>query len=277
MSQTYCYLTSSYEPDIFDINRDQKHTLNQLIHFVLKTGRPNTSGIESIAALILKNSAFHFIPRSWKNIKPSAYSTDYVQKICDKMFSKQEDTASCTVQKNNWLHLTFFPNTMTRTLVLVFFTGHKIIPTIPIKTIHFNTNPKLTTLPFIYNYSTLSPNFTTPSNVTPCSIVACDSIGNAPTDKVYCVLYDSGSSKTLIQKCIICWNFRPIPFTDDLGSFCLQAQQHPWHSWLWKKSGSLNLTAIWLLIAIPLSSLTPRVFAMTSFLVLTFLIHAATH
>ncbi len=75
------------------------------------------------------------------------------------------------------------------------------------------------TLPFIYNYSTLSPSFTTKINVTPCSIAACKSIGNAPTDKVYHVLFDSGSSKALVHKCIVPWNFTPIPSTNALRIF----------------------------------------------------------
>ncbi len=36
MSQTYHDLTSSDEPHMFDMNKDQKHILNQLIHFALK-------------------------------------------------------------------------------------------------------------------------------------------------------------------------------------------------------------------------------------------------
>ncbi len=42
-------------------------------------------------------------------------------------------------------------------------------------------------------------------------------LSNAPTDdKVYHVLFDSGSSNALIHKHIIPWNFIPIPSTDDL-------------------------------------------------------------
>ncbi len=61
------------------------------------------------------------------------------------------------------------------------------------------------------------------------------------------------------------------------GSFCLQAQQHPLSFWLYIKSGSLNSPAKWLLINILLSFLTPQVYATTSFLVLIFLINAASH
>ncbi len=86
---------------------------------------------------------------------------------------------------------------------------------------NLSTNPKLPTLPCIYNNSTLSPNFTTHHYVTPCSIVTCKSISNATTNKVYHVLFDSGSSKTLIHKCIAPQNFTPIPSTDDLQIFLL--------------------------------------------------------
>ena len=117
--------------------------------------------------------------------------------------------------------LTFFPNTMTSTLVL-FFTGHKIISTFSDNSTHLNNKPHLPTLPFIYNYSILSTKSTTLSKVTPCSIAACKSISNAPTtNKGYRVLFDSGSSKTLVHKCIVPWNFTPLSSTNDLWIFLL--------------------------------------------------------
>ncbi len=36
MTQAYCDLTSLDEPDIFDINKNQKQILNQLVHTALK-------------------------------------------------------------------------------------------------------------------------------------------------------------------------------------------------------------------------------------------------
>ncbi len=152
-----------------------------------------------------------------EKIKPSASSTHYVQNIYDKTTSKQEGTLSCTVQMNNWLHpdIEHFPRQEH-----CFFTGHNIIPTIPVNTTHLNINPKLPSLLFIYNYSK-STTFITQSNVTPCSTATCKSIGSAPTDKVYHVLFDSDSSKTQSQKCIIPWNFTPIPSTNDLQKFLL--------------------------------------------------------
>ncbi len=39
-----------------------------------------------------------------EKVKSPASSTDYVQNILNKTTAKQEGTASCTVQKNNWLH-----------------------------------------------------------------------------------------------------------------------------------------------------------------------------
>ncbi len=109
---------------------------------------------------------------------------------------------------------------MTSTLDL-FFMGHKIISTIPVTNPHVNDNHILQPNPFIYNYSTLSSYFTSQTNVTPCYIAACESIGNTPTNKVYCVLFDSGSSKILVHKCIILWNFTPIQSLDDLQIFSL--------------------------------------------------------
>ncbi len=84
------------------------------------------------------------------------------------------------------------------------------------------TKSHLPTLPLIYYYSILLTKSTTLSKVTPCSIAACKSIGNAPTtNKVYSVLFDSGSSKTLVHKCIIPWNFTPLSSTNDLWIFLL--------------------------------------------------------
>ncbi len=81
-----------------------------------------------------------------------------------------------------------------------FFTGYKIISNITATTTHLNINPTLPTLPFIYNYSTLSPNIITQYNLTPCSIVACKSIGNVPTDRGYCVLFDPNSQMNCSSK-----------------------------------------------------------------------------
>ncbi len=39
-----------------------------------------------------------------EKIKSPAYSTDYVQNICNEMAQKQGGTVSCAVWKNNWLH-----------------------------------------------------------------------------------------------------------------------------------------------------------------------------
>ncbi len=56
----------------------------------------------------------------------------------------------------------------------------------------------------------------------PCSIATCKSNGHAPTDnKIDCVLFDSGLSKTLIHKCIVPGNFTPIPSINDLQIFSL--------------------------------------------------------
>ncbi len=106
MSQTYHDLTSLDEPDIFDIDINQKHILNQLIHFALK----NWDACQIYyhvcrCSAIKKNSPFCFVPRSWKKVYPPAYSTDYVQNTCDKTYLKPKANASSTTQKNNWLHM----------------------------------------------------------------------------------------------------------------------------------------------------------------------------
>ncbi len=71
------------------------------------------------------------------------------------------------------------------------------------------------------------------SIVLTCSVAICKSIGNTPTDsKVYQMLFDSDSSKTLIHKRIVPQNFTPIPAAMTYKSFCLPAQPHPQPSWL---------------------------------------------
>ncbi len=102
MSQTYHDLTILGEPDLFVINNNQKHILNQLIHFALK----NWDACQIYyhvcrCSAIKKNSPFCFVPRSWKKVNPPAYSTDYVQNTCDKTNLKPKANASSTTQKNN--------------------------------------------------------------------------------------------------------------------------------------------------------------------------------
>ncbi len=100
-----------------------------------------------------------------------------------------------------------------------FFTDHKITSN---NTFPFTLNHNLLTIPYIYNYSLLSNNYSTQINVTHCSIAACKSIGHAPTNnKVYQVLFDSGSSKPLIDKHIVPQNFIPISSNNDLWIFLL--------------------------------------------------------
>ncbi len=50
MCQTYRSLTSTDEPDIFDINCDQKLELNQFIHFALTTWEACQPGTASAVA-----------------------------------------------------------------------------------------------------------------------------------------------------------------------------------------------------------------------------------
>ncbi len=123
---------------------------------------------------------------------------------------------------------THFPNTVSRTLVLE-FTGHRIISTIPNTTNHFLFSPLLPS----YNYSILSTNSIIQPNVTTCSIAACKPIGHVSTEnKVYRVLFDSGLSKILIHKCIVPWTQHLFPLQMIYRSSYLWALQHPWHLWL---------------------------------------------
>ncbi len=64
----------------------------------------------------------------------------------------------------------------------------------------------------IVSYHSISNNI---SNVIPCSIAACKSIGHISTDNFNHVLFDFGSSKTLIHACAVSCNYRPIQSGDD--------------------------------------------------------------
>ncbi len=102
MCQTYNDLTSSDAPDIFGINKNQKHILNQLIHFALKNWEAcKIWYCKLCCSTIKKNSTFCLILRPWKKAKSPAYGTDYVQNICDKTNLKSKANASCTVQRND--------------------------------------------------------------------------------------------------------------------------------------------------------------------------------
>ncbi len=114
-----------------------------------------------------------------------------------------------TVYKNNWIHLDhladFFPTTMKSTLVLL-FTGSFAFPKYTFKIPLFNSNTLLST-PFnsvTYDYSIISKLSCNKlgnhiSKVTTCSISGCKSSGCVTTDKIYCVLFDSGSFKAWIH------------------------------------------------------------------------------
>ncbi len=105
ISQMYRDLTNLDEPDIFDINQEQKHILHKLIHFALKNWEARQTWYhERQSSAISKKSPFCFIPWPWKKIKPPAYGTDCGNNIHNKTNSKSSATAAQTVQKNNWLH-----------------------------------------------------------------------------------------------------------------------------------------------------------------------------
>ncbi len=52
-------------------------------------------------------------------------------------------------------------------------------------------------------------------------LYCCKSIGQVVTDKIYLVLFDSGSSKTLIHKQVVPCNYQPIHSDDDSHIFSL--------------------------------------------------------
>ncbi len=107
MIQTYHQLASSNEPGIFDIKQEQKHILNQLIHFASK----NWDGCknwywEHYQSAIKKSLSTRLVAILWKHLKLPAYSIDYISNICDKLkWTTQDDNAPLDVHKNNWLHL----------------------------------------------------------------------------------------------------------------------------------------------------------------------------
>ncbi len=106
---------------------------------------------------------------------------------------------------------------MSGTLVFV-STGPYFAPKHSLNYPLLNLNPL--SLPFHYtptlpypSYHALMPNV---SRVIPCSIATCKSIGQIHTNKIYFVLLDSGSSKTLIHKCIVMRNYQLIHSNDNL-------------------------------------------------------------
>ncbi len=121
--QTYCHLASSNEPNIFNINQDQKHIFTQQNHFASKNWEEHKHQYQEHCHLAIKKSlTTRFISRPCTKLKFPVYSID--TNICDKLKNTtQDDNAPLDVQKNNWLHLdkAFFPNTMQSSLVLVFY------------------------------------------------------------------------------------------------------------------------------------------------------------
>ncbi len=107
------------------------------------------------------------------------------------------------------------------------------------------------------------------SHITSCSIAASNLIGTIATDKIYCVLFDSGSSKTLIHKHAVLCNYISIHFDDDLQIFHSPDPLSPPTSLPYRKFDFQNSTAIWSSMSTLHLLLTPWVFVMTSSLVLT--------
>ncbi len=126
--QIYCDLSSSDEPDIFDITRDQKDITNQLIDFASKFwDEPQKWYAEWHYLATKKNSTKIFVNKLWKKYKPSNHSIDYVKAIYNAIKLEFQDLSinPPLVCKTNWLHpahfVDLFSNTMTSILDLVFY------------------------------------------------------------------------------------------------------------------------------------------------------------
>ncbi len=92
MIQTYHDLSSLDEHEIFDITVEQKHILNQLIHFASKNwGECQKWYIDQCHLATKKNSSKTFVDQPWKKLKPSKYSFDYVNDICNTIKCKSQD------------------------------------------------------------------------------------------------------------------------------------------------------------------------------------------
>ncbi len=128
MSQTYhdlavSTLNSTENINIFEINSSKKSMLNDMIHFTHQNWDARQHGMKNGASLTLKkNSHYGYISHPWKNLnQPNLLST----------MSKTYETTLQPISKTNLIKPskrtinytrtpTFFPKTMTRTLVLVF-------------------------------------------------------------------------------------------------------------------------------------------------------------
>ncbi len=82
MCQLYHSLTTRNEPDIFDINHDQKIELNQYIHFAQTNWEARQAWCcECCRLAINKKSPFTFMPRPWQKLKPPMYQHDCIKQI----------------------------------------------------------------------------------------------------------------------------------------------------------------------------------------------------
>ncbi len=149
------------------------------------------------------------------------YSIDYVQNIFDNINNKQDGNAPLAVQKNNWLHpnMDHFSKHLCRNLD--FFTGHHPISNNMFEHPILNLKTQLKHKYSILHSETTTITSSQTSQVTPCSIAVCKSIGTVATDEVYHVIFDSGSSKTLIHKHVKPCTYTTIQSNDNLKIFSL--------------------------------------------------------
>ncbi len=111
-------LSRSNEPDIFDIIKDQKYSLNQFIYFATTNwGKHQQWYVTQCCFASKKNSKQAFVNIPWTKLTLLNTSLDFFHDICkilEKMnpFLKSKRTIDY-IQ-------TFFPNTLTSTLICFF-------------------------------------------------------------------------------------------------------------------------------------------------------------
>ncbi len=84
MAEIYQELKSSDKSNIFDVNQDQKHIRNQLIHFVSINWKELKNWYcKCCHSTMNKNSSACFVYYLGKNFKIPTYNIDFVQNIHD--------------------------------------------------------------------------------------------------------------------------------------------------------------------------------------------------
>ncbi len=101
MCETYSSLTHADEPDIFNINCDQKLKLNQFVNFAVTNWEAHQTWYHKCHhSALKKDSPFCLVPGLWQNMKPPAYHHDYVKDIRNNTLTSTAN-APQPVQKIN--------------------------------------------------------------------------------------------------------------------------------------------------------------------------------